>query len=168
MSCWRSGRARPITAATQLPYDAIRVLATQAYTGRRKDMFRGEFLYALKMLEDGVPRSRLRSSWGGAIGMTQFLPSEFYKYATDFDGDGKIDIWNSVPDALAMAAKQLAAKGWQRGEPWAIEVRAPASADCTIAQPEHKKPVAEWLRGASSRRAGASSPLVRWRWRRRS
>ena len=57
-------------------------------------MFRAEFLYALKMLEDGVPRSRLRSSWGGAIGMTQFLPSEFYKYATDFDGDGKIDIWN--------------------------------------------------------------------------
>jgi lytic murein transglycosylase len=129
-----------------LPYDAIRVLATQAYTGRRKDMFRGEFLYALKMLEDGVPRSRLRSSWGGAIGMTQFLPSEFYKYATDFDGDGKIDIWNSVPDALAMAAKQLAAKGWQRSEPWAIEVRAPATADCTIAQPERKKPVAEWLR----------------------
>jgi lytic murein transglycosylase len=129
-----------------LPYDAIRVLATQAYTGRRKDMFRSEFLYALKMLEDGVPRSRMRSSWGGAIGMTQFLPSEFYKYATDFDGDGKIDIWNSVPDALAMAAKQLAAKGWQRDEPWALEVRAPANADCTIAQPEHKKPVAEWLR----------------------
>ncbi len=129
-----------------LPYDAIRVLATQAYTGRRKDLFRGEFLYALKMLDDGVPRSRMRSSWGGAIGMTQFLPSEYFKYATDFDGDGKIDIWTSVPDALAMAAKQLAAKGWQRGEPWAIEVRAPASADCTIAQPEHKKPVAEWLR----------------------
>jgi lytic murein transglycosylase len=129
-----------------LPHDAIRVLATQAYTGRRKDMFRGEFLYTLKMLEDGVPRSRLRSSWGGAIGMTQFLPSEFYKYATDFDGDGKIDIWTSVPDALAMAAKQLTAKGWQRGEPWAIEVRAPANADCTIAQPEHKKRVAEWLR----------------------
>lgn len=129
-----------------LPHDAIRVLATQAYTGRRKEMFRGEFLYALKMLDDGVPRSRLRSSWGGAIGMTQFLPSEFYKYATDFDGDGKIDIWNSVPDALAMAAKQLAAKGWQRGEPWAVEVRAPAGADCTIAQPEHKKAVGEWLR----------------------
>ena len=129
-----------------LPYDAVRVLATQAYTGRRKDLFRGELLYALKMLEDGVPRSRMRSSWGGAIGMTQFLPSEYFKYATDFDGDGKIDIWASVPDALAMAAKQLAAKGWQRGEPWAIEVRAPANADCTIAQPEHKKPVAEWLR----------------------
>jgi lytic murein transglycosylase len=129
-----------------LPYDAIRVLATQAYTGRRKDMFRGEFLSALKMLEEGVPRARMRSSWGGAIGMTQFLPSEYFKYATDFDGDGKVDMWTSVPDALAMAAKQLAAKGWKRGEPWAIEVRAPASADCTIAQPEHRKPVSAWLR----------------------
>ncbi len=76
----------------------------------------------------------MRSSWGGAIGMTQFLPSEFYKYAIDFDGDGKIDIWNSVPDALASAAKQLAGKGWQRGKPWAIEVRAPASVDCTLAR----------------------------------
>jgi lytic murein transglycosylase len=129
-----------------LPYDAIRVLATQAYTGRRKDMFRGEFLHALKMLEDGVPRSRMRSSWGGAVGMTQFLPSEFYKYAVDFDDDGKVDIWTSVPDALAAAAKQLAAKGWQRGEPWAIEVRAPDTIDCTIAQPEHKRRIADWIK----------------------
>ena len=56
--------------------------------GRRKDMFRGEFLAALKMLQDGIPRAQLRSSWGGAMGLTQFLPSEFYKYAVDFDGDG--------------------------------------------------------------------------------
>ena len=95
---------------TKLPYDAIRVLATQAYTGKRKDFFRNEFLHALKMLQDGVPRAQLRSSWGGAMGMTQFLPSEFYKYAVDFDGDGRADIWNSVPDALASAAKQLAGK----------------------------------------------------------
>src|SRR5262249_49415112 len=70
----------------KLPRDAVRVLATQGYTGRRKDFFRNEFLYALKMLQDGVPRAQMRSSWGGAMGMTQFLPSEFYKYAVDFDG----------------------------------------------------------------------------------
>ena len=74
------------------------------------------------MLQDGVPRTDLRSSWGGAMGLTQFLPSEFYKYAVDFDGDGRIDIWRSVPDALASAAKQLVGKGWRPGEPWAIEV----------------------------------------------
>jgi lytic murein transglycosylase len=127
--------------------DAIRVLATQAYTGKRKDFFQNEFLHALKMLQDGVPRADMRSSWGGAMGLTQFLPSEFYKYAVDFDGDGRVDIWRSVPDALASAAKQLAGKGWQSGEPWAIEVRAPAGADCSIGVPEVTRPIGEWIKG---------------------
>src|SRR6516162_1285123 len=130
----------------QLPLDAIRTLATQAYTGKRKDFFLNEFLHALKMLQDGVPRSDLRSSWGGAMGLTQFLPSECYNYAVDFDGDGRADIWRSVPDALASAANQLAGKGWRRGEPWAIEVRAPANADCSIGMPEVTKPVGAWLK----------------------
>jgi lytic murein transglycosylase len=130
----------------KLPHDAIRVLATQAYVGKRKDFFRNEFLHALKMLQDGTPRADMRASWGGALGMTQFLPSEYYKYAVDFDGDGRADIWHSVPDALASAAKQLAGKGWQRGEPWAIEVRAPANADCSIGTPDHTLPIGEWLK----------------------
>src|SRR5262245_57960981 len=130
----------------KLPHDALRALATQAYTGRRKDMFRGELLAALKMLQDGVPRERMRSSWGGAMGLTQFLPSEYYKHAVDFDRDGKVDIWTSIPDALASAAKQLANKGWVRGERWAYEVRAPGNVDCTIAQPAHVTPIGEWLK----------------------
>src|SRR6478752_3509353 len=129
----------------KLPLDAIRTLATQAYTGKRKDFFRNEFLHALKMLQDGVPRADLRSSWGGALGLTQFLPSEFFKYAVDFDGDGKIDIWHSVPDALASAAKQLKGKGWRDGEPWAIEVHPPAPVDCTIAEPSRVAPIGEWV-----------------------
>ncbi|MGH6664936.1 MAG: lytic murein transglycosylase [Pseudolabrys sp.] len=132
--------------AERQPHDALRVLATQAFTGKRKDFFRNEFLHALKMLQDGVPRADLRSSWGGAMGLTQFLPSEFYKYGVDFDGDGRADIWHSVPDALASAAKQLKDKGWQTGKPWAIEVRAPGNVDCTIAEPAHIMPIAEWLR----------------------
>ena len=132
--------------AERQPYDALRVLATQAYIGKRKDFFRNEFLHALKMLQDGVPRADLRSSWGGAMGLTQFLPSEYYKYAVDFDGKGKADICHSVPDALASAAKQLAGKGWQAGKPWAIEVRAPAAVNCTIAEPGVTMPIAEWLR----------------------
>jgi len=130
----------------KLPLDAVRALATQAYTGKRKDFFRNEFLHALKMLQDGVPRADMRSSWGGAVGLTQFLPSEFYKYAVDFDGDGRADIWHSVPDALASAAKQLAGKGWQAGKPWAIEVRVPASVDCTTAEPSVTLPVGEWTK----------------------
>ncbi|HYS48328.1 MAG TPA: lytic murein transglycosylase [Xanthobacteraceae bacterium] len=126
--------------------DAIQVLATQAYVGRRKEFFRNEFIYALKMLEDGVTRSQMRSSWGGAMGLTQFLPSEFYKHAVDFDGDGRRDIWTSVPDALASAAKQLADKGWRRGERWAYEVRAPKNVDCTTADPGVTQPIAAWLK----------------------
>jgi len=128
------------------PHDALRVLATQGFVGKRKEFFQNEFLHALKMMQDGVPRANLRSSWGGAMGLTQFLPSEFYKYAVDFDGDGHADIWHSVPDALASAAKQLAGKGWQAGKPWAIEVRVPANVDCTIAEPSHMMPIGEWLK----------------------
>jgi lytic murein transglycosylase len=130
----------------QLPLDAIRTLATQGYTGKRKEFFQNEFLYALKMIQDGTPRADMRSSWGGALGLTQFLPSEFYKYGTDFDGDGRADIFRSVPDALASAARQLAGKGWQRGERWAYEVRAPQSADCSIGVPEVSMPIGEWFK----------------------
>jgi lytic murein transglycosylase len=132
----------------RLPHDAIRVLATQAFTGRRKEMFRSEFIAALKMLQDGlVKRADMKSSWGGAMGLTQFLPTEFYKHAVDFDGDGRPDIFKSVPDALASAAKQLAGKGWQRGLRWAYEVKAPARFDCTQAVPEVRYPVHVWIKG---------------------
>ena len=130
-----------------LPYDGLRVLATQAYVGRRKDQYRTEFILALKMIGDGeVTRKDLRSSWAGATGLTQFLPSEFYKHGVDFDGDGAKDIWHSVPDALASAAEQLVNKGWQPGLRWAYEVRAPANVDCTMGVPEVTKPLGEWLR----------------------
>jgi lytic murein transglycosylase len=130
-----------------LPYDGVRVLATQAYVGRRKDQYRNEFILALKMIGDGeVTRKDLRSSWAGATGLTQFLPSEFYQHAVDFDGDGRKDIWHSVPDALASAAEQLVNKGWQAGLRWAYEVRAPANVDCTMGVPEVTRPIGEWLR----------------------
>ncbi len=130
-----------------LPYNAIQVLATQAYVGKRKDQFRNEFVLALKILDEGhVKLADMRASWAGATGLTQFLPSEFYKYAVDFDGDGKRNIWTSVPDALASAAQQLVGKGWQRGLRWAYEVHAPDGADCTQGVPDVTKPIGEWLR----------------------
>jgi lytic murein transglycosylase len=138
--------------------DAIQMVATQAYTGRRKDYFRDQVLWALKMLQDGVPRSEMRSSWGGAMGLTQFLPSEFYKYGVDFDGDGKVDIWTSVPDALASAAKQLVGEGWERDKPWAYEVRVPSNVDCTIADPDRKMPLSEWLKQGFTLAYGRKAP----------
>jgi lytic murein transglycosylase len=126
---------------------AVRVLATQAYLGKRKEKFREEFLLALKIAQDGNIRlADMKSSWAGAMGLTQFLPSDYLKYAVDFDGDGRADIWNSVPDALASAAKQLAGKGWQPGLHWAYEVHPPANVDCTIGVPENTLTVDEWLR----------------------
>jgi lytic murein transglycosylase len=131
----------------KLGHSALRVLATQAYLGRRKELFREEFLTALRIIEEGhATPAMLRSSWAGAMGHTQFLPGEFYKHGIDFDGDGRIDIWNSVPDALASAARQLVAKGWQPGKRWAYEVRAPAGIDCTLAQPSVTMTIGEWLR----------------------
>src|SRR5437764_4178844 len=130
-----------------LPHDGLRVLATQAYVGRRKDQYRSEFILALKMIGEGeVARKDMRASWAGATGLTQFLPSEFYRHGVDFDGDGRRDIWHSAPDALASAAQQLVNKGWQRGLRWAYEVRAPADVDCTQGVPEVTKPIGDWLR----------------------
>ncbi|WP_291615361.1 lytic murein transglycosylase [Bradyrhizobium sp.] len=130
-----------------LPHDTLRVVATQAFVGRRKDQYRGEFILALKLLGEGVvTRKTFRSSWAGATGLTQFLPSEYYKHGVDLDGDGRVDIWHSVPDALASAAKQLVNKGWQGGLRWAYEVRAPANVDCTMGTPEVQRPIGEWLR----------------------
>lgn len=141
------------------PHDALKVLATQAYAGRRKDQYRTEFILALKMLNDGdVSRKDFRASWAGATGLTQFLPSDYVKHGVDLDGTGHADIWHSVPDALASAAKQLADKGWQPGVRWAYEVLAPVTADCTLGVPEVKQPISAWIRAgyAPVRRLSAS------------
>ncbi len=141
----------------RLPKNAIAVLATQAYVGKRRDDFRREFLLALKMLQDGLVRlTDMRSSWAGAMGLTQFLPSEYYKYGIDFDRDGRVDIWNSVPDALASAAKQLVDKGWEPGRGWAYEVHPPGGLDCTQADYDSVQPVSAWLKAGYVPARGAT------------
>ncbi len=130
----------------KLPHDAVRVLATLAYAGRRKELFRAEILAALQMLEAGVDRARMRSSWAGAVGLTQFMPTEYASYARDIDGDGSKDIFNSVPDALGSTAAQLAGKGWVRGQTWGYEVRIPEGADCAYEGPTQARPIAEWAK----------------------
>ena len=140
----------------KLPHDVLRALATQAYAGRRKERFREELLAALKLVEEGrLPPARRRSSWAGAIGLVQFLPSDYQRYGSDGDGDGAADIWTSAPDALASAASQLAAKGWRRGRRWAHEVRVPKGLDCTQADPALKLPLREWLRRGFASATGA-------------
>ncbi len=133
--------------APRSPHYAVRVLATQAWTGRRKEMFRNELLHALKLLEDGVrTREGMTSSWAGAMGLTQFMPSEYYTLAYDLDGDGRKDIWGSVPDALASAANQLRGRGWVPGQTWGYEVRLPAAASCLLEGPPHAKKLRDWVK----------------------
>jgi lytic murein transglycosylase len=143
----------------KLPHDALQVLATQAYLGRRKDEFRKEFLYGLKMLDDRVvTRAAFRSSWAGAVGLTQFLPSEYYTLAYDLDKDGRKDIWTSVPDALASAANQLKQKGWVSGQPWGFEVRLPAGPSCLFEGIPNTKKVSEWIKLGVVRAGGRAIP----------
>lgn len=139
------GRETAFGAHT-LPHSAIRALATQAYLGRRKDMFRNELLHALRLIDDGaITLEAMRSSWAGAVGLPQLMPSEFDRWAYDLDGDGRKDIWNSIPDALATIARQLQGKGWVKGQTWGYEVRQPASVDCALEGPENSRPLSEWM-----------------------
>lgn len=109
--------------------DTMSALATLAYEGRRRTLFQGELIAALRMVDNGVPRSRLRGSWAGAMGRPQFLPSVYLRMARDGDGDGMADIWNSEPDTFVSIAAYLQNSGWRRGEPWGIAVNVPAGFD---------------------------------------
>ena len=107
-------------------FDLLNSLASLAYEGRREELFASEFVAALKMLERGVPRSRLKGSWAGATGYPQFLPSVYLRLAVDGDGDGRSDIWQSEPDALASIANYFAKSGWKPNTPWGVAVSVPA------------------------------------------
>lgn len=143
----------------KLPHNAIRVLATQAYAGRRKELFRSELIFALRLIEDRiVALEAMRASWAGAMGLTQFMPSEFYSSAVDIDGDGRIDLFNSVPDALGSAAQQLKLKGWVPSLPWGFEVIPGASVDCANDGPANERPISEWVKLGVKRPGGQPIP----------
>lgn len=136
-------------------HDVIRVLATQAYTGRRPDLFRGELIFALRLLQEGiVARNDMRGSWAGAMGLTQFMPSEFYGSGIDLDGDGKLDLFGSTADALGSAARQLQQKGWIKGLPWGIEVKLGPKVDCANEGPANSRPIGEWAKLGVTRANG--------------
>lgn len=144
-------------------HDAFAILATQAFIGRRKTMFRRQLIMALKMVASGAaPLSRMKSSWAGALGQPQFMPSDYFAYAVDFDGDGYSDIWRSVPDVLASIASHLQKVGWRRGIFWGVEVRLPASVPCHLEGPDQGKTLAEWRRLGLQRVDGKPFPAS-WR-----
>jgi lytic murein transglycosylase len=108
----------------------VRALATLSFVRYRGDFFRNELLTALQILEqDHIERDTMRGSWAGAMGQTQFMPTSFTRFAVDGDGDGRRDIWASMPDAIASTANYLKEHGWTRGLPWGFEVALPDGFD---------------------------------------
>ena len=145
-------------------HPVVQVLATEAYAGRRKEYFRDQFVWALKMLDEGdVKPEDFKGSWAGAFGLTQFMPTGYRDNAVDFDGDGRRDVWTSVPDALASSAVELSKAvdrdgtpvGWKRAMRWGYEVRKPpAGLDCTMAGFDRPRPIREWLKLGFARAFG--------------
>lgn len=126
-------------------YPVIAALATLAYDGRRSAFFRKELIRALKILEEGhIAVEDMDGSWAGAMGQVQFMPSSFVTYAVDHDGDGRIDIWDNVNDALASAANYLSRSGWRRNEGWGGEVTLPKGFDFREISGEIKKSLSQW------------------------
>ncbi|WP_343315563.1 lytic murein transglycosylase [Brucella sp. BE17] len=136
--------------------DAIRSLATLAYADKRRAKFgRTQLIAAMKILQTGdIDRAHLSGSWAGALGHTQFIPTSYQAYAVDMDGDGKRDIWNSIPDALGTAANLLHKNGWQPGRTWGYEVVLPASGKF----PSGSLSIAEWQRRGIVRANGRPFP----------
>jgi len=137
-------------------FSVINALATLAYDPRRSDMFRTELLTALRIIQEGhIAADSMTGSWAGAMGQCQFMPSTFYNYARDGDGDGRIDIWNSVPDVMTSAANYLSQNGWQGDERWGREVVLPAGFDFTQTGTGVRKTVTDWNRLGIRRTDGA-------------
>lgn len=145
--------------AAKIPYDAIEVLGTKAFLATRKDMFRKEILAALMMIERGhASRAAMKSSWAGALGQPQFLPTSFLDHAVDFDGDGRADIWNSVPDTLASIASYLARYGWVKGRDWGFEVTVRDDVSCALEGPDRGRRIADWTSMGVVRVSGKPFP----------
>lgn len=136
-------------------WDVIRSLATMALVSDRAPYFRGELLNALQMLQqNAIPRNSMLGSWEGAMGQPQFMPSTYRKYAVDFSGDGRRDIWTSVPDVLGSMANYLREQGWVAGLPWGFEVVVPQGFDYR----RSRAPFAEWEKLGIKRADGGKLP----------
>ena len=139
--------------------NVIRSLATLAYAHFRGDYFRGELISALQILEDGdVTPARMKGSWAGAMGQTQFMPSSFLKYAVDFEGHGRRDIWSSAPDAIGSTANYLESQGWRADESWGFEVVLPKDFVLTAADFLRYAPFSSFSERGVTRADGGALP----------
>jgi membrane-bound lytic murein transglycosylase B len=128
-------------------FRVVDALATLAWNGRRASYFRPELIDSLRILDDGdITSPRMTGSYAGAMGQPQFMPSSFLRYAVDFDGDGRRNIWTSVPDVLGSIANYLAQSGWDGVATWGQPVILPAHFDIASTGRETRRPLGEWAR----------------------
>jgi membrane-bound lytic murein transglycosylase B len=127
-------------------FSVIAALATLAHDGRRSAYFRKELLNALTILQEGhIKPADMKGSWAGAMGQSQFMPSSFLSYATDWDGDGRRDIWTTQNDVFASIANYLSSVGWRNDLTWGREVKVPVGLDATsLSKAKTKKTMDEW------------------------
>ncbi len=145
--------------AAKIPHNAFEVLGTKAFLATRKEMFRNEVLAALEMVERRhVPAAAMKSSWAGALGQPQFLPTSYLAHAVDGDGDGRADIWNSQADTLASIANYLAHYGWVKGRDWGFEVTVPQNVSCALEGPDRGRKISDWAGMGISRVNGRPFP----------
>jgi lytic murein transglycosylase len=137
----------------------LRSTATLACVGRRQKYFRAEFLDALEILQRGdIKAEKLVGSWAGAFGPTQFMPSAFKRYAVDYDGDGRRNVIDSVPDLIASTANNLKKDGWVTGATWGYEVVVPANFDFRLADRHRRMTIRQWERLGLTRPHGQPFP----------
>ncbi len=128
-------------------FNVIEALATLSWEGRRAAFFRSELMDALRILDHGdISFAQMTGSYAGAMGQTQFMPDSFLKYAVDWSGTGRRDIWGDLGCVFASTANYLAREGWQTGLPWGQRVIPPAGLDPYMIGREHRRPGAEWAR----------------------
>ena len=140
-------------------YNIIRSVATLAYDCRRPAFFRDQLMGAVRLVERGdLKPAEMIGNWAGELGPTQFTPADYFKHGIDFDGDGRVDMIHSVPDALASAANLLKSFGWQKGQPWLQEVRVPAQMPWEQSGLDNQHPRSQWVKWGVTAAQGGQLP----------
>lgn len=142
-------------------FGVVPALATLAYDGRRSSFFRAELINALKILDAGhISHENMKGSWAGAMGQNQFMPSSFHAFAVDGNGDGKRDIWTSLPDVFASTANYLSKSGWKEDERWGREVKLPSGFPKHLIDLKTKHELSYWKSKGVTLPNGADIPVV--------
>ena len=142
-----------------IKHNVFQVLGTKGFMSTRAPYFTDELIAALVIAEGGhAPSRAMKSSWAGALGQPQFMPTNFLKYAVDGSGDGKADIWRSEADTIASIANYLASFGWEKGRDWGFEVTVPDHISCALEGPDQARRIRDWVNMGISRVSGRPFP----------